>query len=304
MNGGIVILNVIQSLIGGFFYSFIVVLILAFIVTILNYLFPSFSEWTTQIVFIVVLLVVLRPAFEQVLLIQTLMKSIALLFITSYPILTAGMAISGNALSLINFQPALLLFANGAVFFADRLLLPLMVAALLFDIVTRLNPKISYAKLSDMLRTTLLGIVSSIVAAYSIFITAGGAVSWGISEATSEPLKELIRQNVPFVGSLVTDSMSALGRYSAGGGFLVGGWLLVSLWGIAVMPVVQTLILAFLYRWSAAIIEPFTSFELSDLLDDIGRTLFVLSALTFLLIFAFVYTVLFFIIYLKLTMSS
>ncbi|MGG0642905.1 stage III sporulation protein AE [Sporosarcina gallistercoris] len=298
----ITILDFFQSLISGLLYSFIVVLIIALMATVLNYLFPSFSEWTKQLLYIVIVLVVLRPAFEQLLMIQKLMKSIAMLFVTSYPILTAGMAISGNALSLLNFQPALLLFANGAVFFADRLLLPLVTTALLFDIVTRLNPLISYSKLSDMLRTTLLAVVSSIVAAYSIFITAGGAVSWGISEAASEPLKELIRQNIPFVGSFVTDSMGALGRYSSGAGFMVGGWLLITLWGIAILPVVQTLVLAFLYRWCAALIEPFTSSELSDVLDDIGRSLFVLCAITFLMIFAFVYTVLFFIVFVKLSM--
>ncbi|MCM3757026.1 stage III sporulation protein AE [Sporosarcina aquimarina] len=297
------ILDFLQSLISGVLYSFIVVIIIALLATVLNYLFPSFSEWTKQLLYIVIILVVLRPAFEQLLLIQQLMKSIAMLFVTSYPVLTAGMAISGNALSLLNFQPALLLFANGAVFFADKLLLPLVTAALLFDIVTRLNPLISYSKLSDMLRTTLLAVVSSIVAAYSIFITAGGAVSWGISEAASEPLKELIRQNIPFVGSFVTDSMGTLGRYSSGAGFMVGGWLLVTLWGIAILPVVQTLLLAFLYRWCAALIEPFTSSELSDVLDDIGRSLFVLCAITFLMIFAFVYTVLFFIVYVKLSMT-
>ncbi|MBD7906796.1 stage III sporulation protein AE [Sporosarcina gallistercoris] len=298
----ITILDFLHSLISGLLYSFIVVIIIALMATVLNYLFPSFSDWTKQLLYIVIVLVVLRPAFEQLLLIQKLMKSIAMLFVTSYPILTAGMAISGNALSLLNFQPALLLFANGAVFFADRLLLPLVTTALLFDIVTRLNPLISYSKLSDMLRTTLLAVVSSIVAAYSIFITAGGAVSWGISEAASEPLKELIRQNIPFVGSFVTDSMGALGRYSSGAGLMVGGWLLVTLWGIAILPVVQTLLLAFLYRWCAALIEPFTSSELSDVLDDIGRSLFVLCAITFLMIFAFVYTVLFFIVFVKLSM--
>lgn len=299
----ITILDFLYSLISGLLYSFIVVIIVALLATVLNYLFPAFSEWTKQLLYIVIVLVVLRPAFEQLLLIQKLMKSIALLFVTSYPILTAGMAISGNALSLLNFQPALLLFANGAVFFADRLLLPLVTAALLFDIVSRLNPLLSYSKLSDMLRTTLLAVVSSIVAAYSIFITAGGAVSWGISEATSEPLKELIRQNIPFIGSFVTDSMGALGRYSSNAGFMVGGWLLITLWGIAIMPVVQTLLLAFLYRWCAALIEPFSSSELSDVLDDIGRSLFVLCAITFLMIFAFVYTVLFFIVFIKLSMS-
>lgn len=297
------IVDFVQSLVGGLLYSFIIVMIASLFATVMNYLFPSYAEWIKQLFFVVIVLVVLRPAFLQLLLIQSLMKSIAVLFITSYPILTAGMAISGNALNLINFQPALLLFANGAVYFADRLLLPLVTVALLFDVVTRLYPLISYSKLSDMLRTTLLATVSSVVAAYSIFITAGGVVSWGISEAASEPIKELIRQNIPFVGSLVTDSMGSLGRYSSGAGFMVGGWLLVTLWSLSILPVVQTLVLAFLYRWSAALIEPFTSIEISDLLDDIGRSLFVLCAITFLMIFAFVYTVLFFIVYIKLAVN-
>ncbi|WJY28440.1 MULTISPECIES: stage III sporulation protein AE [Sporosarcina] len=296
----IALLQFIHSILGSLLSSFAVVLLIALFAALLNYLFPSYSEWTKQLLFIIILLVVLRPAFEQVLLIQTMMKSVSALFVASYPVLTAGMAISGNVLSLISFQPALLLFAQGAVFFADRLLLPLMTAALLFDIITHLNPRISYAKLSDMLRTTLLSIVSAIVAAYSIFITAGGAVTFGLSESASEPIKELISKNIPFVGSFVTDSLGALGRYSSGAGTMAGGWLLATLWGLAAMPVFQTLLIAFLYRWSAAIIEPFAPEVYSDVLDDIGRSLFVLSSLTFLLIFAFVYTILFFIVFLKL----
>lgn len=290
----------IHSLIGSLVASFVIVLLIALLAAVVNYLFPAFREWTDYLLFIVILLAVLRPAFDQVMLVRTMMKSTAALFVSSYPILTAGMAISGNALNLISFQPALLLFAHGAVFFADRLLLPLMIAAMLLDVITRMNPQIPYSKLSDMLRTTLLAFVSAVVAAYSIFITAGGAVTFGLSETASEPLKELIRQNIPFVGSFLTDSLGAIGRYSSGAGTLAGGWMLVTLWGIAALPVIQTLLVAFLYRWTAALIEPFAAEAFSDVLDDIGRSLFVLSAITFLLIFAFIYTVLFFIAFLKL----
>ncbi|GKV68110.1 hypothetical protein NCCP2716_06080 [Sporosarcina sp. NCCP-2716] len=290
----------IHSLIGSLVASFVTVLLIALLAAVVNYLFPAFREWTDHLLFIVILLAVLRPAFDQVLLVRTMMKSTAALFVSSYPILTAGMAISGNALNLISFQPALLLFAHGAVYFADRLLLPLMTAAMLLDVITRMNPRIPYSKLSDMLRTTLLAFVSAVVAAYSIFITAGGAVTFGLSETASEPLKELIRQNIPFVGSFVTDSLGAIGRYSSGAGTLAGGWMLVTLWGIAALPVIQTLLVAFLYRWTAAIIEPFAAEAFSDVLDDIGRSLFVLSGITFLLVFAFIYTVLFFIAFLKL----
>ncbi|GEN84214.1 hypothetical protein SLU01_25260 [Sporosarcina luteola] len=201
---------------------------------------------------------------------------------------------------MLNFQPAMLLFANGAVILADKILIPLLSAAMLFDIVSRFHPAVPFTKMADLLRTTLLGLVSALVAAYSIFITAGGTISWALNGVTSEPIKELIRQNVPLIGSFMTDSLGAIGRYSSGASVFIGAWLIVTIWSVALLPTMKTLLTGFLYRWTAAIIEPFANEEITGLLDDIGKTLFVLCAVSFLVAFAFIYTALFTVILVKL----
>ena len=53
-------------------------------------------------------------------------------------------------------------------------------------------------------------------------------------------------------------------------------------------------------QWTAAFIEPFAHEDLTGLLDDIGKTLFVLCAVSFLIAFAFIYSALFSIILIKL----
>ena len=105
----------LESVIGTVLSSFIVVIISTFMVLVLDFLFPSFSKWTRTFLFFIVLTVVLYPAFEHFQMIRSITQSVAAMFISIYPILTASIVASGGSFSMLNFQPAMLLFANGAV---------------------------------------------------------------------------------------------------------------------------------------------------------------------------------------------
>ncbi|MEZ7170970.1 stage III sporulation protein AE [Sporosarcina sp. OR05] len=293
-------LNMLQSVVGTVLSSFLIVILTSFMALIVDFLFPSFKRWTRLFLFFIILTIVLQPAFEHLQMIRTITQSIATIFISIYPLLTASIIASGGSFSMLNFQPAMLLFANGAVLLADKVLIPMLAAAILLDILTRILPDVSFSKMSDLLRTTLLGVVSALVAAYSIFITAGGTLSWALTGVTSEPIKELVRQNVPLIGSFLTDSMGAIGRYSSGASVFVGAWLIITIWTVALLPTLKTLLTGFLYRWTAALIEPFAHEEITGVLDDIGKTLFVLCAVSFLVAFAFIYSALFTVILIKL----
>lgn len=293
-------ISFIETILGTVLSSFVIVIIATFMALLVDFLFPSFTKWTRMMMIFIVIAVVLQPAFEHLVLIRDIAHSISMMFIGVYPILTATMIAAGGAFSMLNFQPAMLLFANGAVVLAESVLIPLLTAAIILDLVTRILPAVPFSKMADLIRTTLLGSVSAVVAAYSIFITVGGTMSWALSGFASEPIKELIRQNVPLIGSFMTDSMGAMGRYSSGVSVFAGGWFITTIWTVALIPSIKTLVTAFFYRWTAALIEPFANEDITGILDDIGKTLFVLCAVSFLIAFAFIYTALFSIILIKL----
>ncbi|MEK5070456.1 stage III sporulation protein AE [Sporosarcina sp. FSL K6-1508] len=293
-------ISFIETILGTVLSSFVIIIISTFMALLVDFLFPSFAKWTRMILIFIVVTVVLQPALEHLALIRDIANSISMMFISIYPILTASMVAAGGAFSMLNFQPAMLLFANGAIVLTEKVLIPLLTAALILDLVTRILPAVPFTKMADLIRTTLLGTVSAVVAAYSIFITVGGTMSWALTGLASEPIKELIRQNVPLIGSFMTDSMGTIGRYSSGASVFAGGWLISAIWTVALIPSFKTLITAFFYRWTAALIEPFANEDVTGILDDIGKTLFVLCAVSFLIAFAFIYTALFSIILVKL----
>ena len=293
-------ISFIDAILGTVITSFAIIILATFMALMVDFLFPTFIKWTRMILFFIVITFALKPAFEHFMLIRDIAYSVAMMFIGVYPILTASIVAAGGAFSLLNFQPAMLLFANGSVVLAEKLLIPLLTTALILDVASRLLPEIPFTRLAELIRTTLLGAVSAIVAAYSIFITVGGTMSWALSGITSEPVKELIQQNIPLIGSFMTESLGSIGRYSSGVSVFVGGGIISGVWTIALVPSMKTLITALFYRWTAALIEPFADEDITGLLDDIGKTLFVLCAVSFLIAFAFIYTALFSIILIKL----
>lgn len=238
-------ISFIETILGTVLSSFVIVIIATLMALLVDFLFPSFTKWTRMMMIFLVIAIVLQPAFEHLALIRDIAYSISMMFISVYPILTASMIAAGGAFSMLNFQPAMLLFANGAVVLAESVLIPLLTAALIFDLVTRILPAVPFSKMADLIRTTLLGAVSAIVAAYSIFITVGGTMTWALAGFASEPIKELIRQNVPLIGSFMTDSMGAMGRYSSGVSVFAGGWFISTIWTVALIPSIKTLLTAF-----------------------------------------------------------
>lgn len=294
----------LEAVVGPLLNSFRLILVAVLLGLLMDFLFPSFSKWTKIFLLIVTLTVVLEPAFNQLVTIQKITHGITSVFLSALPIMTASFIVAGGALSLLNFQPAMLLFANGVIYLTDQLLLPILMTALLFDLLSRLLPDIPFVKLAEMLRTTLLGLVSAVVAIYSLFITAGGTMTWAVSGYVSEPMKELVRNNIPVIGSLMTDSLGAIGQYSTGASLFTGGWLITTIATVALLPTLETLLIALVYRWTAAFIEPFASEEMAGVLDDIGKMLLVLCAITFLIAFAVIYTAIFSIFLIKLMISK
>lgn len=288
--------TLIADVVGPFF----LLLLLLVVTSLIDFFLPAFQKWTKFLLLLMILLLLLEPVTDSFQQIQRMTQAIASLFLGMYPLIAAMILASGATFGVVNFQPAMLLFAQGAIVFADKFLLPILLTALVLDVLTRLMPDIVFTRMADLLRTSLLAFVSAIVATYSIFITAGGALSWTVSGALNEPLKELIKQNIPLIGSLLTDTLGSIGRYSSGATAYLSVWLLLSIWTIALVPALKILGIAFLYRWTAAVIEPFSQKEVSGLLDDMGRTLFVLCAISFLLSFAFIYTTIFILTFIKL----
>lgn len=281
---------------------FVVLIIGILLASILDILVPEGKKWTRFFLFSIAVLFTLTPAIQAIQSMKDFAGQMISLFLSVYPVLTAGLLMNGGTLAFSIWNPALFFFIQFAVFLSEKLLIPLLITTMLLDFISRFNPSTSFTKLTELIRTSLLSIVSAIVVSYSFFISIQGFVSWNISSAVSEPVKKLIQQNIPFVGSFFSESLSTFTRFSSSITAVTGTGLAVGILVVVLVPTLKTILIAFCYRFVAAFVEPFAPEDLADFLDDIGKSLFVLSIISFLIAFAFFYTAIFVVIILKLSM--
>jgi len=281
---------------------FIVLIIGILLASVLDILVPEGKKWTRFFLFSIAVLYTLTPAIQAIQSMKDFAGQMISLFLSVYPVLTAGLLMNGGTLAFSIWNPALFFFIQFAVFLSEKLLIPLLITTMLLDFISRFNPSTPFTKLTELIRTSLLSIVSAIVVSYSFFISIQGFVSWNISSAVSEPVKKLIQQNIPFVGSFFSESLSTFTRFSSSITAVTGTGLAVGILVVVLVPTLKTILIAFCYRFVAAFVEPFAPEDLADFLDDIGKSLFVLSIISFLIAFAFFYTAIFVVIILKLSM--
>lgn len=130
-------LNFLNSVLGSVISSFVFIILATLLVLLIDFLHPAFKKWTRFFLLLLVLTVALQPVLEHFTFIRQITFAISSLFIGIYPILTAAILASGGTFNLLNFQPAMLLFANGAIYLANHLLVPALLGALVLDIATR-----------------------------------------------------------------------------------------------------------------------------------------------------------------------
>ncbi len=271
--------------------TFLYVLLFGFIFLCFEWILPA-SKRLLRILFIAIIcFYCLEPAFRVVQMIQTLTSEMVVIFVGVYPLLTAGIAVSGGAFLITLWNPVVMLFSTFTTILADKVLIPLLLAIFLFDLITRIHPATSFSKLSDLLRMTLIGTTSITFLLYSIFMTVNGVITWSVSGTVNETVKRLIQNNIPFIGSLLTESISTMKSYSSSAAVITGNSAIISILVLISIPTIQALLIAFLYRLLSAILEPFIDGQVTNLIDDIGKTLFILAIVSVLIAFAFFFTI-------------
>lgn len=262
-----------------------------FLFLCINWLIPSMKEWTRFFFLIVVIMVTIRPVFAAFEKMQSITDQLMHIYVVLSPLLTSSLLLGSGLFSVLAISPVFLLFLQTILVVVSKFLIPMLIATLVFDFITRMIPELSFAKMSDFLRMSVLSIVSTSVVVYAMLLAANGVIVGSYSNDLSEPIKRLIQQNIPIIGSLVTESLNTFKTYSSTAIVTTSTGLLISVWGVTILPTLNILILGFSYRFMSAVLEPFTDSKVNGLIEDISKTLFILCAVSFLIAFAYFFTI-------------
>lgn len=294
--------QILSFLIDPFFLLLKMTLLLCsyvIIILIINMLLPEFEKGTRILFFLIVLATIGPVVVKSFTLIDEIAQGLAHLFTAFYPILTSSFMLSSSITAIASWQPFLLFFVQVLTIISSKWLIPGVLLAIVFDVCSVIVKEISFTRIADLIRFTIMSIVSASVICYVLLMTAGGVATFSVNAAVAEPVKKLIEENIPVVGSFIVDSFSMFQHMTQFTSSLTSISAFIAVITVSFIPTVQLVVSAYSLKMLAAILEPIAFDDICRLLDQISKSLFTLCAVSFLIAFSFMFSCFFLIVFVQ-----
>ncbi|NGP43600.1 stage III sporulation protein AE [Bacillaceae bacterium SIJ1] len=196
------------------------------------------------------------------------------------PLLLALMATVGAVGSAALFHPLIIFLVNVSSIFIQSIVLPLLFLSLLLGIVSSMTEHYKVSQLANLFRQIAIGALGVLLAAFLGVISVQGATAAVTDGMLLKTAKFVAGNFVPVVGRLFTDTAdlvigaSLILKNTIG---IIGLGVLVV---IVAFPAMKILVLAFIYRLTAALMQPLGDGPVIECLQIISKCMmFVFASL-------------------------
>ncbi len=204
------------------------------------------------------------------------------------PILATLTVLTGGTGSAAIYQPSAIFLSGGAVELVSCVIFPAAIAATVFDIMSKLNPEMSFSGVTALIKSVLKWVIGITVTVFSIFITVQSSASSLFDGIIFKATKFVVGNSVPIVGNFLSSGFDML----TSAGLLIRSS--VGLCGIILllMEVIQPIILLVAFstilKAVGAIVQPIGESVLYSLLSDLSKDVeyFVAGLLTVAFMYA------------------
>ncbi|MDQ0413704.1 stage III sporulation protein AE [Mesobacillus stamsii] len=238
------------------------------------------SKVAYSIVFMVLIIIALNSFHVVVEYTNDTIGTMIQFILALIPLLLALMATSGGLVSAAFFHPIILFMMNTSGMFIQYVVLPLLFLSTLLSIVSILSEHYKVTQLASMLRNWSIGLLGILLTVFLGVISVQGASAAITDGVTVKTAKFITGNFVPVIGRIFTDatdtviSASMLLKNTVG---IAGVAILLM---IAAFPAVKILMVAFIYKFAAAILQPLGGGPVITCLDTISKSIiYVFAAL-------------------------
>lgn len=196
------------------------------------------------------------------------------------PLLLAIIATSGGLISATFFHPIILFLMNVSGFFIKFIVLPLLFLSVLLNIVSTMSENYQVTKFAQLLRNWSVGLLTLFFTVFLGVISVQGA-STAITDGVALRTAKFVTGNfVPVVGKMFTDATDTVINASVLLKNTIGISGLIILLLIIAFPALKILVIAFIYKASAALLQPLGGGNIIACMDIISKSvLYVFAAL-------------------------
>lgn len=238
----------------------------------------SVSKVAYSIVFMVLIIITLNSFYVVMQYAKETVDSMIALFLALLPLLLALIVASGGVVSAAFFHPILLFLMNTSGLLIGKVVLPLLFLATILSIVSTLTEHYKVTKLANLIRNWSIGLLAAFMAVFLGVISVQGASTAVADGVTIRTAKFITGNFIPVVGRMFTDAADTVITASVLLKNTVGIAGVVILLLIVAFPALKILVLAFIYKLTAAILQPLGGGPVIQCLDIVGKSIIYIFA--------------------------
>ncbi|MFJ5715587.1 stage III sporulation protein AE [Neobacillus sp. NPDC093127] len=196
------------------------------------------------------------------------------------PLLLALIAASGGIVSAAFFHPVILFLMNMSGLFIQYIILPLLFLATLLSVVSTMSEQYKVSQLAALLRNWSIGLMGLFLTVFLGVISVQGASAAVTDGVTIRTAKFVTGNFIPVIGRMFTDATDTVVSASVLLKNTVGIAGVAILLIIVAFPAIKILMIAFIYKFAAAILQPLGGGPIITCLDIISKSvIYVFAAL-------------------------
>lgn len=240
------------------------------------------SEGVTNIAYFacysVIIMIISKSFYTGVTLARGSIEDISNMMNVLIPALLALLAGTGSVIQSAALDPVILLAISISTTIFKDILIPIIIMSFVLQFVNNLSKDYKIDQLAKLLKQIVMWIQGIVMTIFIGIITIRGINSKSIDEVTAKTAKFAVDNFVPIVGKALSDAVSTVAGYSNLLKNAVGTMGLIILVVMMLFPVIKILVLAFLHKLTAALVEPISDDRIVKCIASAGDTLILIAS--------------------------
>lgn len=231
-----------------------------------------------ELLFVVFLVQFIVAAITQFL---EVLQVFTVIYATIYPLLLTFLTALQSLFMLASISPIFIAVNVIYSFLLEKLLIPLIVGSFFLTVSTQLYPAISFTRLVQFIRKAVLICIALYMMVYTS-ILAISTLAIRFSTSFGMTLRKLFEQNVPLVGTVLTEIFALIRQFKFVTTSALSLSALVAVALVLFVPVITMLLYSVTLFAAAAIVEPLLGGAQAHFLEELAKTLLLMTAIAFI----------------------
>ena len=194
------------------------------------------------------------------------------------PPLIGLLAVSGGLASAATLDPIIVIAIKVTSDIIRDIIMPMAILVLALNVVDNLNDNVKITKLADLIKSLNLWALGFIMTVFIGAITVRSSTSATIDQVALKTTKFAVDTFIPVVGKCLSDAVSTVAGYSLLLKDAISVVGLIVMIFICIFPLIKIAIIALIYKFVGAVMEPIVDKKIVNCLSAAGNSLTIVFA--------------------------